>query len=198
MMNPHHLLAGLATLWLATSCYTDLEDEDDYRELRINDQARIPNLPPRPRTTSSGTNAPPDDDGSGGTPPVDEPPTDGQTIEDLVPASCGDVPSMIFGASNKCGGAACHGSPGTPAVAYADLGSSPNDAHTRLLDVEGTGACAGKFIIDTANPDESLLITKLSSPAACGLPMPVGPALTAEEIQCVTDWTRAAAQLANQ
>lgn len=202
MMNLRHCLAGILALGFAASCYTELEDEDQYRNLAVNTRPRIPNQPPQvldepPTDGPAPTTPEPGGEGGMTGTVTDETPPGGQTLDDLVSAECQDVPTRIFGAVGKCGSSSCHGSPDQASV-YLDLGSSPADAHTRLLDLEGTGPCAGQFIIDTANPEQSLLLTKLDTPAPCGLPMPVGPALTAEETACVVEWTLAAAQLANQ
>ena len=88
--------------------------------------------------------------------------------------------------------AGCH-KPGTPAPgAGLDLGSPGVNA--RLIDVPathaditGTPVCpSGDKLIDTANPDASWLLLKLTQPTqTCGFAMPVGLPLSDTDLACV-------------
>jgi hypothetical protein len=93
--------------------------------------------------------------------------------------------------AKSCGIPACHLAPGAGA-AHLDL-SSPN-VNKRLIDVASThelaspntGCVAGQKLIDSANPDQSWLVQKLTTDGTtCGLLMPIGTALSADEIACV-------------
>ncbi len=107
-------------------------------------------------------------------------------------------PTPIFQDTTTCGGIACHGTATDKALVYVDL-ADPTDLRTRLIGVEGTGTCAGQYIIDADDPDASLLITKLDDTPKCGSKMPYGAlTLTADQRDCLIAWTRAAAAAANQ
>lgn len=101
---------------------------------------------------------------------------------DLGPPGCPDVLSTILQsdtAPKGCAQASCHSM-------SASLGGleleSPN-LIARLSD--NTGSCATPWI-DTVNPANSLLYTKLlSTPQTCGSRMPIGVTLTDEERACI-------------
>ena len=49
--------------------------------------------------------------------------------------------------------------------------------------------CSGAGdVFDPANPSASLVIQKVQGTSTCGGKMPIGPALTDDEIQCIEDW----------
>ncbi len=61
----------------------------------------------------------------------------------------------------------------------------------RLLNVQASGG-PGR-IIDTANPDQSVLYTKLLNPPPFKFQMPLGrPQLSADDVLCVQQWVHAA------
>jgi hypothetical protein len=91
-----------------------------------------------------------------------------------------------------CGGIACHGTADFEGF-YVDL------VRTELVGKEGTGQCAGQYIIDPNDPEASLLITKLSDTPACGAQMPfAGLTISTEQRDCLVEWTRAVATAAKQ
>jgi hypothetical protein len=54
-----------------------------------------------------------------------------------------------------------------------------------------TGCQASMFkLIDSREPEKSLIYRKLTPPAPCGASMPVGPALAATETACVLRWIK--------
>lgn len=95
-------------------------------------------------------------------------------------ANCpSDVPAFL---AQKCGTANCHSS-AAPA-AMLDLQSPGVEA--RVTDKTGA-QCIGK-LANTSDPENSLLYTKLLDPPGCGLRMPIGAPLSAEEAICIAQW----------
>ncbi|MEO6601659.1 MAG: hypothetical protein ABIQ16_17415 [Polyangiaceae bacterium] len=101
----------------------------------------------------------------------------------------------IFAAS--CSSIGCHAGPAAVAAARLDLSSA--NVNTRLIDVLAThelapidAPCvAGQKLIDSANPDQSWLVRKLTAAGAtCGSRMPIGPELPADEMACVTKYAQ--------
>ncbi len=215
--RPHWLLVFCLGAVLASSCYEDLEDEDEYRErLRnaVNDLPRTPNMPPPgagdgtgaddATTTDDSTTA---DDSTMDDSTMDDSAADDSTMDDTVtddsgggmfvpPPGCEDVPTAIFGVELKCGGIGCHGTPDVAPLAASDLGNMTDDLVTRLPASNGTGVCADYPLVDVDDPDNSLLITKLSESPPCGSPMPAGGTISDEERNCIIEWTRAVAAAA--
>jgi hypothetical protein len=110
-------------------------------------------------------------------------------------AGCPDVPTKIF--ATACGTKMCHGNAQEPPLGFTDLGHSTRDITERLLDLHGTlgEKCADGKVIDTADPESSLLITKLDPTPACGLPMPFGVYQVSDtDRECIRRWTRAVAK----
>ncbi len=104
---------------------------------------------------------------------------------------CEDVVGTLFGNPEKCGGATCHGGPGTKPL-VVNLGD-PSGLRERIVDVKGT-YCTDLSIVDSANPDASALIEKLKAQPSCGSHMPVGGDLPIEEINCILEWVHAMAR----
>jgi hypothetical protein len=79
-----------------------------------------------------------------------------------------------------------------------DLNFDQANLATRLTTTMGNGECSTFRVIDTQNPAQSLLVTKLTDPPPCGLPMPYPgfPALAEADKQCIIDWVYAAATVA--
>jgi hypothetical protein len=96
------------------------------------------------------------------------------------PASaCPDVCMLL---QERCGTSGCHS--GSAPAGQLDLASS--GVVMRLSDIAThTSACSGKKLIDTEDPDKSVLYGKLTDPPACGLRMPVGAPLSDDQIECV-------------
>jgi hypothetical protein len=103
----------------------------------------------------------------------------------MLPPNCNALQIMTA----KC--AACH--PG-----LAQSGWAPKDGIAAMLDkvITTDMGCTGKKVIDTANPAESLLSTKMLAEPPCGVSgsMTVLGSLTPTESQCISDWAIAVAQ----
>ncbi len=93
--------------------------------------------------------------------------------------NCPDMPAFL---ADKCGTANCHS--GAAPAAMLDLKSPGVEA--RVADKPGA-QCVGK-LANTSDPENSLLYTKLLDPPGCGLRMPIGAPLSAEESFCVAQW----------
>jgi hypothetical protein len=92
-----------------------------------------------------------------------------------------DIPRLF---EERCGGAVCH-AVGASTAANLDLTSQ--GAGARVSGVMGT-ACAG-LLADPADPEGSVLYTKVAGEPTCGAPMPLsGDPLTDDELTCMRDW----------
>jgi hypothetical protein len=92
-----------------------------------------------------------------------------------------DIPVLF---EERCGGSVCH-SNGDSTAAGLDL-TSP-DVEERVSGAPGT-ACVG-ILADPADPEASLLYTKVSGTPTCGARMPLtGDPLTEDELTCMRDW----------
>ena len=94
--------------------------------------------------------------------------------------------------------AGCH-KPGAGAGAGLDLGTAGVNA--RLIDVPAThmdaspatGCMTGQKLIDSATPEASWLLIKVTVSQVdqkCGFAMPIGAPLTSDELACVTKYTQ--------
>jgi len=108
-----------------------------------------------------------------------------------------DAPTTIFQVDGDqgCNGAICH-----TAANMADYPPdlvSP-DPGPRLKDVVSTSqGCAGRKYIDSANIENSLLLTKLVSPPICGaaaMPFAKPALLPQDKIDCIRSWITSIAQ----
>lgn len=115
-------------------------------------------------TTGFTTNFTADDTGGGGGFSCNDP-------EDAV--------DRLF--RRSCGGAGCHGG---DAAAGLDLF---DDRWIDQLVDQPSSQCEGWIRVVPGDPAASVLFDKLGTPA-CGLPMPVGQPLEADEIACVEAW----------
>lgn len=107
----------------------------------------------------------------------------------------GAGPSTAMGCANGCKilmdkCAICHGGPNGMGMGFDVV--TPNIG-MRLSGVDAkTTDCLGEKLIDTANPDKSVLYTKVTAtvPPRCGqlMPPPGAGTLTADEIECVRQW----------
>ena len=97
--------------------------------------------------------------------------------------------------TQSCWGIGCHGSM-TPA-AQLDMQSPGVEyrlvdvpaAHTDILDGTEGNCLPGELRIDSANPENSLILTLLLGTRSCGGKMPVAPrTLTADGYQCLRAW----------
>jgi hypothetical protein len=95
-------------------------------------------------------------------------------------SNCPDVPTEVF--AKKCAGSTCH-SGSTPA---SDLDLVSADVASRVV---GKTALACKApLADPEDPAASVIYIKVSPGDMCGSRMPLGAALSDEEIACVKDW----------
>lgn len=96
--------------------------------------------------------------------------------------NCGDVPATIIGP--RCATANCHDSD----MPLNNLDLTPDEGLAdRLIGVAGD-MCPGD-LVDAANPEASLMYTKVLVTTSCGIQMPqTGEKLTAEEEQCMLEW----------
>jgi hypothetical protein len=83
-------------------------------------------------------------------------------------------------------GVSCHGA-GAPQVSLETDGLA-----ARLIDKmpSSSSMCVGKIYVSSTG-GSSLLADKLMNPPPCGSQMPIGPALSAADLKCVTDWVDA-------
>jgi hypothetical protein len=106
-------------------------------------------------------------------------PADSNTDAGTPASACPDVCMLL---QERCGTSGCHS--GSAPAGMLDLKSS--GVVMRLTDMAThTSACSGKKLIDTKDPDKSVLYGKLTEPPACGLRMPVGTPLSDDQIECV-------------
>jgi hypothetical protein len=92
-----------------------------------------------------------------------------------------DIPKLF---AERCSGSSCHGNGGTVA---ADLDLISPNVEERVSGAPGSG-CMG-VLADPANPEASLLYTKLLETPNCGARMPLaGQPLEADELLCMRDW----------
>jgi hypothetical protein len=105
-----------------------------------------------------------------------------------------DAPTMVFQVDNDanpgqgCAGAICHVA--ANAATYPPDLVSPGVA-ARVKDVpSATTACGATYkYIDSANIEDSLLLTKLTAGPACGSPMPFPTGgLAQDKIECIRSW----------
>lgn len=103
-----------------------------------------------------------------------------------------DAPDMIF--AGTCAVAGCHTASSAATAGNLDLTDlTPANVAQRLINVPASGMMS-VLRINTADPAQSALITKLSSPPPFGLQMPYGGSmLSANQIQCITSWVDAQA-----
>lgn len=96
---------------------------------------------------------------------------------------CPDVPTAVLSAN--CAQSGCHGT--VAPAASLDL-QSPN-VGARLLDVKPALCSASRALVDSKNPDESLVYQKLKPNPPCGSRMPLtGHYLSDSDTACVRAW----------
>ena len=99
----------------------------------------------------------------------------------VVQASC-DFGGLI---RMRCGDSACH----APPALSTGLDLMSADLVDRLAGRAGVVSCKDKLLIDTDNPELSVLYLKVSS-NECGTRMPVGSLLSSYEQDCMLSWIR--------
>ncbi|MEM9190445.1 MAG: hypothetical protein AAGF12_14765 [Myxococcota bacterium] len=114
------------------------------------------------------------------------------TPDSMADGMAGSCVQEVF--DQSCAMSGCH-DPVTMAT-NLDL-SNAGDGSQYVGQAAATmgGACAGMgVLIDSANPDMSLFITKLEDAPSCGNRMPlIGSGLSNADRTCIEDWARAAA-----
>jgi hypothetical protein len=182
------VLLGVGVAVVSSSlvgCYSELEDEERYTVLKINtDHPRTPNKPPVAGEAEPEPTAEPSSMPSG------EPTSSSSSGDFTFSPGCEDVVGTILGNAAKCGGGLCHGGPGTMPV-YMDFGD-PEGLRERIVDKPGD-TCKDALVIDSANPEQSLIFEKLKAIPSCGMHMPVGGDLPPADIECLTEWVNAMA-----
>lgn len=110
-------------------------------------------------------------------------------------------PACVVAVLTTCSISVCHKS---GIGAAANLNLTPDNGLTgRLVDVAAThvdaapttGCPANAKYIDTADRGSSWLLQKLTKTKdqlGCGDPMPIGPALTADQLKCIQDYVMTA------
>ncbi|MGZ3454419.1 MAG: hypothetical protein ACXWUG_07905 [Polyangiales bacterium] len=97
--------------------------------------------------------------------------------------TCTDPVKEIF--TPTCAVSGCHSTADSDASGKLDL-EAPNVAD-RLRGKKAFGGAG--FLIDTTNPEQSVIITKLKSPVPFGSRMPLGlAALDSVKQKCIHDW----------
>lgn len=105
-----------------------------------------------------------------------------ETSADIAPVTC-DAPARVFGV--HCALSGCHTAADAPSSGGLDL-QSPS-AFARLNGVRARGGAG--LIINTADPDRSILYVKTASPAPFGARMPLGQPQIASDLRaCILDW----------
>jgi hypothetical protein len=102
--------------------------------------------------------------------------------------------------TKSCWGIGCHGSD-TPA-AMLDLQTAGAESrvldvaasHADILDGSDVNCMAGELRVDSANPENSLMLKKVEGRHTCGSKMPVSPRMVdANDIACIRAWVYRAA-----
>jgi hypothetical protein len=101
--------------------------------------------------------------------------------------ACGDVANDVLRVT--CVGSGCHQAQG----AAGGLDFQSPGLTDRLIDAPASATCSGEVWIDSTEPAQSLIYTKLFDDKPCGLRMPLGGELSAEQSACVLAWIEAGA-----
>lgn len=121
------------------------------------------------------------------TDPIETAPPAPATPAPATPApACGDVPKDVL--LTTCATAGCHAAQSSAAA--LDL-ESP-DVLKRLADKSATGGAG--LLVDTHEPDKSLLYAKCVRPAPFGGTMPPSTPLDPAALECLRVWVATAAK----
>ena len=171
-------IMGLGALFIVTSgCAGELTDEQkEIREAGVG----------RGGSGGSGGSSGGGTGGSGGS---------GGSTGGAVgnPETC----MLAMAKEKQCGVVGCHG--GTTASAGLLLTEDAlRQAKDNFLDKANKGAMPGcnagvQKLIDKAQPDKSLLYTKLLAQPACGVRMPSGGSVSDAQLSCVLAWIKSVA-----
>ena len=174
---------------LMSGCAGELSDEEKAMigPVAVNNARRLPNQD-EGQATPSGTELAPSElpqtpvSEAPAVAPATVAPTVPTPTTPMIPAECRSTQDSILTMVGKCGGAPCHGAGSVSGDFSVSL-----DALVDAPALSG-GACSGRKYIDTANPEQSLILLKLGAGAPCGLPMPLGAPLTPNEDTCLRAW----------
>jgi hypothetical protein len=133
--------------------------------------------------------APVDTAGSGGSggasaaKSADENEADGEGGGSTAPSASSCDGFAVLAAN--CGSSGCHGD-GSNLENFA----ASETAARAFIDKPGTLACTGQGnVIDPAQPDDSLMLQKLSADPPCGSTMPLGGStLPKSDVDCIRSW----------
>lgn len=101
---------------------------------------------------------------------------------------CNDSDVNDRAMSYWCGTPACHGTPESSEAAAPLWLFSPTRT-TDMLDLPAvTEGCTAELIVNTTNPENSLIITSMKHTSACGLEMPDGIDIDPTELTCIEQW----------
>ncbi|MDP9152422.1 MAG: hypothetical protein M3O36_21055 [Myxococcota bacterium] len=101
--------------------------------------------------------------------------------------ACGDVPATLL--APTCGVPGCH----SPPTNQSALGLASVGVGSRLVDHQAIGGPGS--LIDSQNPDQSVILAKVRPNPLFGAAMPLGkPPLTPEQLQCLQAWVVAQAR----
>jgi len=102
--------------------------------------------------------------------------------------SCDDTNVDDVAMNEWCGTSACHGDGAAPGDAPLWLFSPTRSTDLLNLPAVTTG-CGAERIIDTANPEASLIITAIRNTSPCGVEMPDSfPINVPEQQACIEAW----------
>jgi len=101
---------------------------------------------------------------------------------------CSDADVNDRAMSYWCGTAACHGDIDENNAAAPLWLFSPTRTQDFLDLPAVTEECTAELIVNTTNPENSLLITALKHTSPCGLEMPDGIDITPAELTCIEQW----------
>ncbi len=136
------------------------------------------------------------DDGASGDGPMSsaDDGSSGMGADDGAAGESGDEPGIEEGCAEgcellqmRCAVAGCH----DDGSAAAGLSLAAEGLLERLGDAPATGSgCgdSGALLLDTADPESSLIYGKLLNPPACGARMPLGVPFEEDEIDCIRRW----------
>jgi hypothetical protein len=185
-------LCGL-TLLACAGCAGTIDDPASFEAYASESRgtAREAGVSPVDAQIDAATPEPVEEDDAAA--PVEEPepppepdagaPADTGTVNPAPMVSC-DFKALMM---TKCGNPSCHGGP----TASTGLDLTSDDLRGRVANVNGSGACNDKPLIDSADPEQSSLYLVVTG-NACGLRMPLGGQLSAAEQACVLEWIKAA------
>jgi hypothetical protein len=109
--------------------------------------------------------------------------------------NAGDCAPVVQEVLLTCGSIVCHDPFSGGIGTTLDL-SQPDALPGSLLGLRSSENCGSALYIDPDQPEQSLLIRKVSADPPCGDRMPAGdrPPLAATQLACFVQWVSSAAQ----